>query len=171
MSADDEQTVDAAAAALARARETSDWLSEQFVKRDEHSGFDGDPGYTQLRGGGYFDTDVAQRDKGWTDAERELAEQRLLDLAENGPRADYYRTLPARERPPGFGDVKVYERPRPTAPWPTHASVPAGKVAKLASEMGLVAEALNYEQRLFDDDRRPEVIAALEKELERLQRG
>jgi hypothetical protein len=102
-------------------------FGEQSLGPESYSGFDGDPGYTQLRGGGYFDTDVAQRDKGWTDAEREPAEQRLLDLAENGPRADYYRTLPARERPPGLGDVKVYERPRPTAPWPTHASVPPAR--------------------------------------------
>jgi hypothetical protein len=54
-------------------------------------------------------------------------------------------------------------------PWPTYASVPAAKVARVASEMGFVAEALNYEQRLFEDDRRPEVIAALEEEHERLQ--
>jgi hypothetical protein len=47
--------------------------------------------------------------------------------------------------------------------------VPAGKVAKLAAEMGLVAEALNYEQRLFEDDRRPEVIAALQAEFDLLQ--
>jgi hypothetical protein len=64
--------------------------------------------------------------------------------------------------------VKIYERPRPTAPWPTYASVPR-EGGKVAAEMGLVAEALNYEQRLFDDDRRREVIAALDEELERLQ--
>jgi hypothetical protein len=141
----------------------------QSLAPESYEGFDGDPGFVQMRGGGYFDTDVAQKEKAWTDEERDLAEQRLLEIAENGPRADYHRTLPARERPPGWGDVKIYERPRPTAPWPTYGSVPAGKVAKLAAEMGLVAEALNYEQRLFDDDRRPEVIATLKEELERLQ--
>jgi hypothetical protein len=108
---------------------------------------------------------VAQRDKGWTDEERKAAEERLLELAENGPKADYYKTLPSRDRPPEWGDVRVYERPRPTAPWPTYEQVPAAKVAKLAGEMGLAREALSYEQRLLEEDRRPEVVAALLKEV------
>jgi hypothetical protein len=144
-------------------------FGEQALGPEAYEGFDGDPSFVQLRGGGFFDTEVAQRDKRWTDEERELAEQRLLEIAENGPRADYYRTLPARDRPPGFGDVRIWTRVKPTAPWPTYQSVPPGKVAKLAAEMGLVAEALNYEQRLFDDDRRPEVIEALQAEFDRLE--
>jgi hypothetical protein len=43
--------------------------------------------------------------------------------------------------------------------------VPAAKVAKVAVEMGLAREALSYEQRLLPEDKRAEVIEALEKEV------
>lgn len=142
-------------------------FGEQALGPEAYEGFDGDPGYTQLRGGGFYDTEVAQREKGWTDEERKLAEERLLEIAENGPRADYYKSLSARDRPSGFGDVKIYERPKPVAPWPNYTTVPPGKVAKVAAEMGLVAEALNYERRLLDDDRRPEAIDGLQTEFDR----
>jgi hypothetical protein len=140
-------------------------FGEQALGVETYEGFDGDPAFTQMRGGGYYDTDVAARDKAWTPEEKKLAEERLLELAENGPKADYYKTLPSRDRPPGWGDVRLYERPKPTAPWPTYADVPLAKVAKLAVEMGLVRESLSYEQRLLPEDRRPEVIEALEKEV------
>jgi hypothetical protein len=45
--------------------------------------------------------------RGATRSARRPAEERLLEIAGNGPRADYYLTLPSRDRPPGFGDVKT----------------------------------------------------------------
>jgi hypothetical protein len=143
-------------------------FGEQALGLETYAGWDGEQPFTQIRGGGYFDSEVAQRDKGWTDEERKAAEERLLELAENGPRADYFLTLPSRDRPPGFGDVRIYERPKPTAPWPAYPDVPAAKVAKLAAEMGLAREALTYEERLLEEDRRPAVLAELQKEVRRL---
>jgi hypothetical protein len=143
-------------------------FGEQALDTEQYEGFDGDPGFTQLRGGGYYDTDRAAKDKGWTAEEKQAAEQRLLEIAANGPQADYYRSLPSRDQPSGFGDVKLYERPKPTPPWPTYEALPPAKVAKVAAEMGLQRQALSFEERLLEEDRRPEVIEALRVEVERL---
>ena len=48
-------------------------------------------------------------------------------------------------------------------PWPTYDSVAYGKVADLAAELGLVAEALAYEQA---SKARPSVIEGLKAKLE-----
>jgi hypothetical protein len=82
-------------------------FGEQALGEERYEGFEGEQPYVQMRGGGSYDTEIAARDKAWTPEEKELAEERLLELAENGPRADYYRSLPSRDRPPGWGDVRI----------------------------------------------------------------
>jgi hypothetical protein len=112
------------------------------------------------RGGGFFDTVQAQKDNGWTDEERELVEARLLDAAENGPKADEYRTVPPHLRPSSFGDVKMYEQPVPVAPWPTYDKIHHNLVASKAHELGLSAAALAYETRTKN---RPTVVEKLQE--------
>jgi hypothetical protein len=102
----------------------------------------------------------AQKDNGWTDEERELVEARLLDAAENGPKADEYRTMPPHLRPPSFGDVKLYEEPVPVAPWPTYDKIHHNLVASKAHELGLSAAALAYETRTKN---RPSVVEKLQE--------
>jgi hypothetical protein len=116
--------------------------------------------YVSPRGGGYLDTELAQKDNGWTDEEREFVEARLLEAAENGPNAGEYRTMPPHLRPPSFGDVKLYEEPVPVAPWPTYDKIHHNLVASKAHELGLSGAALAYETRTKN---RPSVVEKLQE--------
>jgi hypothetical protein len=80
----------------------------------------------------------------WTDADREQAEQLLLT-------SPYY----------GIEFITV-EEVKAVKPWPSYDDAHHNKIASLASELGLVAEALAYEQ---ENKQRPTVIEQLEAAL------
>lgn len=123
-------------------------FAEQALDIETYQGVDSEDSSTfpQLRGGGYYDTEVAQRDKRWTDEERELVEERLLDIAENGPRADEYRMMRPADRPSGFGDVKLYETPKPVAPFQNYDNLSADKIIRISSELDCAERSLAYER-------------------------
>src|SRR4051812_442513 len=120
----------------------------------------GEQPFLQMRGGGFLDTELAQKEHDWTDDERKLVEKRLVEIAENNPDAP----VNPRMRAPGFGDVKIYEEPKAVPPWKTYDDMHHSHVAKFAEEAGLVAEALHYEQRT---KQRKSVIEALQELVER----
>lgn len=80
--------------------------------------------------GGYFDLDVQGTEKGWSDVEKEIVARHMLRLAESGR-----------------GQFALYSAPKVTAPWPTYDATHHSKVVELASTLGLVAEALLYEEQ------------------------
>ena len=75
----------------------------QAIALETYAGVDSEdsPSFAQVRGGGFFDSVQGQKDNSWTDETRELVEQRLLEIADNGPNADEYRMLPPHQRPSG----------------------------------------------------------------------
>lgn len=96
--------------------------------------------------GGFFDTVVAQQQEGWTDAEREMVERRLLELCTTWPEA-----------------VQVYTESPVPAPWPTYDTLTNYlEIAKTAETIGMVQEALAYERQ---NKNRDGVVAELEKRL------
>lgn len=95
---------------------------------------------------GVYDTEHEQTRRGWTDDERELVEQFILAKPNYGQ--DFTRFEPA---------VKVIEKP-----WPSYASTHHFKIATLAAELGLIEEALAYEQA---NKNRQGVVEALEEQL------
>jgi hypothetical protein len=97
--------------------------------------------------GGVFDSEDAQKRLNWSDEERQIVEQRLLELILNPPDGA------------SRGDVALYEPPKPTPPWPTYDSVHHNKIPTLAGELGLIEQAITYEQRT---KRRESVLRALE---------
>jgi hypothetical protein len=134
-------------------------FAEQAVGVETYEGLEGGQPFTQVRGGGFFDTERAQKAHAWTDDERQLVEERLLEICENGPRADEIRMLTADIRPQGFGDIRVYETPKPVAPWPTYDEIHHERVAQMAADLGLAPQALVYEQRTKN---RKTVVARLQ---------
>lgn len=114
-------------------------FAEQALGMQRYAGYDdaingrSEP-YSALVGGGYFDTEVAQKQHGWTDEERLWVEQVLTDLADNPPKGSE-------------GDVKRYAAPVATPPWPTYDDMHHNSIPEMAKNSGLVAEALEYERR------------------------
>lgn len=121
--------------------------SEQIVE-DVHT-FSGANFSVAAISGGTFDTEIAQQANNWTDDERKIVEQRLTEFA-NDPR---HR-----------GEVWLYEPPKVVAPWPTYDDMHHNTIPERAEEMGLVMEALIYEQRT---KARPVVMEKLQAKLER----
>lgn len=89
---------------------------------------------------GWWDSVHAQHENGWTDAERERAEQALLAS--------------------GDPNVLLVERPRLVPPWPSYDGMHHAKVAAFAVEAGCVEQALAYEQ---ENKQRDSVVEALTK--------
>lgn len=129
-------------------------FSEQSLGPESYAGYDdplnGRDTYVAVRGGGYLDTEEAQKRHGWTDEERQTVDDHLTFLA----------TTP----PLGMeGDIKIYEKPVPVAPWPTYDSMHHNTVAETAKTLGLAAEALRYETQTKN---RPAVTAKLQELVE-----
>jgi hypothetical protein len=106
--------------------------------------------------GGIYDTDAAARVHGWTDAEKEQVEAKLLSMCPNNPDGEvHHRTMI------GYGDVEIYEPPVLSPPWPKYEEAKPAQIPAMAEAFGCVNEALTYEQRRPES--RPEVVAELEK--------
>lgn len=91
--------------------------------------------------GHYFDSVVAQEQNGWTDEERELVEKQLILTSNRWPEA-----------------VQVVQRAAAVAPWPTYDSMHHSKIVQFAVDLGLVEQALVYEQ---ENKNRESVVAGL----------
>lgn len=96
--------------------------------------------------GHFYDLDADAEAKGWTDEEYQIAQARLDSLCETWPEA-----------------IQRLEPVAPTAPWATYDSIDGNRIAILADELGLVAEALTYETATLN---RKQVVAALKKLIE-----
>ncbi len=79
--------------------------------------------------GHYFDSVVAQEQNRWTDDEREEVEETLLALF---------------KRQPEYGHL--VEAPKAALPWPTYDDTPRDRIVEMAGLLGLVGEALAWEQ-------------------------
>jgi hypothetical protein len=100
---------------------------------ETYQGQEGEPNYVAMRGGGFFDSEVAKTRHGWTDEEHDAVVQYLLDLVPSG-------------------DVKVHEPAKAVPPWPTYDEMHPEHIAERAMEMGLVNQSLLYEQRTLNRD-------------------
>lgn len=94
--------------------------------------------------GGVFDLDETAERLGWTSEEKEFAKVKLDRIADD----------------PRQPDVTRFSAPVPTAPLPNWDGLSAPRKLAMASELGIVAEALAYEQSVAADD---ELVAALQK--------
>ena len=95
-----------------------------------------------------FDSRLAQAEHGWTDEERELVEQKLIEVA---------RLVPE--------DIIVLEDVRLAPPWPAYDSYGGNAkqlVAKVEEDGFEFADVLAYER---ENQNRPEVVALLEQAL------
>ena len=98
--------------------------------------------------GGYFDTQVAQEQEGWSDAEREMVDRRLLELTRTWPEA----VQVVEDAPVVFA-----------APWPTYDTLTNYlEIAKIAETIGALHETLGYEKQ---NKNREGVVAELEKRI------
>lgn len=113
---------------------------------ETYQGQDGDPAYRAMRGGGWFDSDVAAARHQWTEEEKKAVEQRLIDISNDGS-----------------GDVQLYVPAKPTPPWPAYDDMHHEQIPKFAEQAGLVTEALIYEQR---SKARPRVVEKLQELVE-----
>lgn len=101
---------------------------------ETYEGQEGEPNYVAMRGGGFFDSELAKERHGWTDEEHNAVVDHLLMLEKT------------------TGDVKRHEVAKPIPPWPTYDDMHAEFVADNAITMGLAQEALLYEQRTLNRD-------------------
>lgn len=93
---------------------------------------------------GYFlDLDQQAYDKDWTDEEREMVAKKLLFVCDTEP-----------------GEIWLYSKPAVPKPWPKYDEAHHNQVATLAEQLGLVHEALAYEQ---ENKNRESVVAKLKE--------
>ncbi len=97
---------------------------------------------------GVYDTMEAQRQNGWTDAERELVEWKLDDIA---------------ARIPSFVRKLIPEHVPAPRPWQSYDETAGERVVAIAAELRLVPEALRYERENLN---REGIVTALEAALE-----
>ncbi len=97
---------------------------------------------------GVYDTLEAQRQNGWTDAERELVEWKLDEVA---------RMIPS------FVQKLVPQHVPAPRPWVSYDETSGERVVAIAAELRLVPEALRYERENLN---RSGIVAALEAALE-----
>lgn len=90
-----------------------------------------------------FDSLLAQEENGWTDEERELVEQKLLDSPHYG------------------SDHRVIEKEPAARPWPTYDGDSVEQIVMIARATGLVEASIEYE---LENAKRSEVIDALREE-------
>lgn len=93
--------------------------------------------------GGIYDLDIDAQEKGWTQEEQSLIEAKLDEMCKQ-PWCGIYRDT----------------EPVVAAPWGTYDNIDAEKIPILASELGLVEQALAYEQATLN---RKKVIADLQE--------
>ncbi len=94
--------------------------------------------------GHFFDLDAQAEQKGWSDEEKEIVARHMIRMC---------------QRFPG-GDFSLYSKPKLPAPWPRYDETHHAKIADLAEQLGLVAEALAYEK---ENKKRSSVISDLER--------
>lgn len=95
--------------------------------------------------GHFFDSEVAQEEKGWTDDERVAVETELLRLQ--------------REQPYLVQQI-ILEVPAAPKPWPSYDAMTAKQITATAVGTGLVKESLSYE---LENQNRSTLVAELEK--------
>ena len=115
----------------------------------QYENIDGQLDYAADIRGGFFNLDEQAREKGWTDAEKEIVARHMLRLAESGR-----------------GQFTLYSAPKAAAPWPTYDDTHHSKVVDLASTLGLIAESLLYEEQ---NKNRPSVVEGLRAALTKAQ--
>jgi len=97
--------------------------------------------------GHFYDTEAAQEKNGWTDEERESVEYAIDKLT--------------REQPFLVARVEFETQPAPK-PWPTFDEMNTEQVLVFANSLGLVREALVYEQ---ENKARKTLVTQLEEAL------
>lgn len=95
--------------------------------------------------GFFYDLDADALAKGWSDDEKEAMRRRLIEAAQNTP--DFCR---------------IHSSTPAAAPWPRYDSTHHFKIPGLAAELGLVEQALIYEQQTKNRDG---VVKALQERL------
>lgn len=113
--------------------------SSAYKWRDEDGNYvDDGRDHFDIRGH-YANTKIQGEQKGWTDEERALVEKKAL--ATQAPDGHWLHTKPPAQKP-----------------WPKYDQTAAAAVAELASSLGLVEEALEYER---ENKNRKTVVEAL----------
>lgn len=123
--------------------EMRELLAEFAVHRPEYTYIDSD-GMTQVASdisGHFFDLDAQAEQKGWTDEEKEVAANRLLTY---GPQSG--------------GEFWLHTKAPAAKPWPKYDDAHWDQIPVLAEQLGLVAEALEYEK---ENKARKSVVAKL----------
>lgn len=91
--------------------------------------------------GGYFNLDEQAREKGWSDEDKEVVARHMIQML---------------SKP--WCQFTLYDRPKVGAPWPTYDETHHSKIVDLAQTLGLVSEALLYEEQ---EKNRPSVVEGL----------
>lgn len=99
---------------------------------------------------GYFDLDSQAEQKGWGPDEKEIVARHMIRMAEKRP----------------GGDFTLWSKAPAQKPWPKYDETHHNQVAVLADQLGLVGEALAYEQ---ENAKRPSVVAKLNELLNAAQ--
>jgi hypothetical protein len=73
------------------------------------------------------------------------------------------RALEAALKNPLFKEMWIHQSPKPPMPWPSYDETPASQIPMVAKTIGLIAEALAYEQRGRDGGSRPTVVKKLQE--------
>jgi len=102
--------------------------------------------HAEIRGG-FFDSDAAKEQQGWTDEEHDIVVESLNKLCVQQP------TVCARV------EQEIYA---PVKPWPTYDETHHKTIPVLAGQLGLVELTLAYER---ENRNREGIIAALEEQL------
>lgn len=105
-------------------------LADFAIHGEEYSYVDPD-GITQIAAdirGGYFDSEVAQELRGWSDEERQLVETVLLNATKKFP-----------------GELALWTEPQVATPWPTYDEMDTKQVVDTAIALGLVEPVMAYE--------------------------
>lgn len=121
-------------------------LTAEFARHDGEFDYTDDTGMTRkgaMIRGNFFDLDVAAEENGWSDEDKETVRKVLLRQCQISPE-----------------QIRVHEPPKAAAPWPTYDDTHHNKIPVLASELGLLNEAIAYERQ---NKNRESVVAALEE--------
>jgi hypothetical protein len=126
-------------------------LLADFAEMGVTETYHGDPSagfpmtYDAIRGGGFFDSDIAAERHGWNDEEKAFVEARLLDNAKTD------------------GDCELYVVKPPDPPWPTYPKMRTDSIVKMARELGYEQEAVIYEERTL---KREAILGPLREDLQ-----
>jgi hypothetical protein len=103
---------------------------------------------TEFRGG-YFNLDEQAAEKGWGDVEKEIVARHMLNMLNKS-----------------YVQFTLHEQARAAAPWPTYDDTHHSKVVDRAKTLGLVSEALLYEEQ---NKKRTSVVEGLRAALQEAQ--